>query len=495
MGQQQSKDELLYQQVSYANIEGIKALHREGAGLEYVDREGKTPLIFACLNPTLYDVAKILIELGANVNAYRPGRSGGTPLHHTAKRGLENTVKLLLSHGANALLVNDDCQTALDLARAKGFSKIVHLIESHICLYSGWLRELYGPGFLEMLAPQLISRKVWVVVVPCGSRNLRKPFKLELAIYANIQDAQPCTTIALSRASMEEPDFRQPFPAVILSESSIPRRGRRRCRPRRVSQTRIKLAPLNENDKQQLQQFCSACKGIPQVMPPMFTPSTPAVPSTVPQAVTESRPASVATSPAPEEDMELAMAINASLQSALLEGVALDHVQPPNEASSSSTVVHSVSFDSQVDQPSKKASSAEQLMEEAGPRGTSELTSSESLESMPFPSALESMPVPSAPAITDDDMSDGLIHYPTIDLSTMDTLVSTVENDHTDEHGSKRGGPSSCVICFDAPVEGACVPCGHMAGCMSCLNEIKAKKWGCPVCRTNIDQVIKVYAV
>ena len=44
--------------------------------IQYVDREGKTPLIFACLNPTLYDVAKILIELGANVNAYRPGTIG-----------------------------------------------------------------------------------------------------------------------------------------------------------------------------------------------------------------------------------------------------------------------------------------------------------------------------------------------------------------------------------------------------------------------------------
>ncbi|GJS72725.1 ankyrin repeat-containing protein [Tanacetum coccineum] len=28
---------------------------------------------------------------------------------------------------------------------------------------------------------------------------------------------------------------------------------------------------------------------------------------------------------------------------------------------------------------------------------------------------------------------------------------------------------SLCVICLDAPVEGALIPCGHMAGCMSCL--------------------------
>ena len=38
-----------------------------------MDREGKTPLIMACMNSELYDVAKTLIELGANVNAYRPG--------------------------------------------------------------------------------------------------------------------------------------------------------------------------------------------------------------------------------------------------------------------------------------------------------------------------------------------------------------------------------------------------------------------------------------
>lgn len=34
MGLQQSKEELLYQQVNYGNIEGIKALRSQGAGLE-----------------------------------------------------------------------------------------------------------------------------------------------------------------------------------------------------------------------------------------------------------------------------------------------------------------------------------------------------------------------------------------------------------------------------------------------------------------------------
>lgn len=34
MGLQQSKDEQLYQQVSYGTTEGIKKLHTEGAGVE-----------------------------------------------------------------------------------------------------------------------------------------------------------------------------------------------------------------------------------------------------------------------------------------------------------------------------------------------------------------------------------------------------------------------------------------------------------------------------
>jgi len=35
-------------------------------------------------------------------------------------------------------------------------------LQSHLCLFSGWLREFHGPGFLEVVAPQLLSKKVWV---------------------------------------------------------------------------------------------------------------------------------------------------------------------------------------------------------------------------------------------------------------------------------------------------------------------------------------------
>ncbi|KAA8527763.1 hypothetical protein F0562_035368 [Nyssa sinensis] len=104
------------------------------------------------------------------------------------------------------------------------------------------------------------------------------------------------------------------------------------------------------------------------------------------------------------------------------------------------------------------------------------------------------VPVPSAPPVENVVIEDIPIHYPLIDSSPVDLSCLNLEDLPADER-KEDGGASSCVICLDAPIEGACVPCGHMPGCMSCLNEIKAKNWGCPVCRKEINQVVRLYAV
>lgn len=466
MGQRQSKDELVYQQVSYGNSEGIKALCREGAGLEWIDREGKTPLIVACMNAELYNVAETLIELGANVNAYRPGRNGGTPLHHAAKRGLENTVKLLLSHRANALVLNDDCQTPLEVARAKGYTNVVRTIEGHMGLFSGWLREYYGPGFLEVFAPQLLSRKVWVVIYPCGSRNPTKPFKLELAIYPSMQDAQPRAIVALWKANLEEPKFHHSDPSVTIVDNA--------------SKNRFRFAPANERDRQQLQWFCDACKGIPQAMQPAFLqPAQPPV---------------LATAPPATEDLELAMAINASIQSATQDVPPHFPAQQGVETSASTSWNNSAEVTCHGD--SSAVATAAPSKDGFGP---SNEIAPVAVPPQNFEGVSEnSVSAPSAPPADFEVVEDGPIQYPSIDISPID-MSAPVINDlpPVGSSGSKEDGSQEtcCAVCLDAPVEGACVPCGHMAGCMSCLEKIKAKKTGCPVCRTKIDQVIRLYVV
>ena len=101
--------------------------------------------------------------------------------------------------------------------------------------------------------------------------------------------------------------------------------------------------------------------------------------------------------------------------------------------------------------------------------------------------------VPTAPPLP-DIVDDGPIRYPSIDYTPYD-LFETTPAATMGEKDKMEGDSSKCVVCLDQPVEGACIPCGHMAGCMSCLIEIKGKNWGCPGCRSNIDQVLRIYRV
>ncbi|XP_077252125.1 putative E3 ubiquitin-protein ligase XBOS34 [Tasmannia lanceolata] len=488
MGQTQSKDELLYQQVSYGNIEGIKVLRGEGAGLEWIDKEGKTPLIVACMMPNGFLIAKTLIELGANVNAYRPGSHAGTPLHHAAKRGLEQTVTLLLSHGANALALNDDCHTALYMARAKGHTKVVSAIESSIFLFSGWLRELNGLGFLETLAPKLVSRKIWAVVIPCASRNRHELPKFELAIYPGgpVQQVLPSAVIQLWKVKIEELDLNHPVPAVAISD--------------KATGTRFKFLSGNEGDKWQIQWFYNACRGLQQVNCPNV-----AIPATTP--------------PSAPEDLELAMAISASLQSAVDDrppvfpathlGTEINNTNgwgnsadiashngwvppegtvPPSELGSGGCDNSSSSSHNGWDVPSGPSGNPTQLDRS---RNTTPVVALSTQSIPPTTTA-----IPSAPAVPEEIPDDSPIHYPLIDSSPIDLSMPTVEiKPATSELKEENGASDLCVICLDALKEGACVPCGHVVGCMLCLNDVKAKDWGCPVCRAKINQVIRLYTV
>ena len=121
-----------------------------------------------------------------------------------------------------------------------------------------------------------------------------------------------------------------------------------------------------------------------------------------------------------------------------------------------------------------------------------------------LPSAASAPPL--APVVLEQES--GAISYPSIDTSPVEidysayvqpvqrTASSSAPAPASPAEGEKAGSQGGlCVVCWDAPAQAVCIPCGHLAGCMDCLSEIKEKGWGCPVCRAPIQQVIKVYAV
>ena len=82
-------------------------------------QEGKTPLIVACLFSGFSNVAKTLIELGANVNAYRPRCHAGIPLHLAANsialrnsKHISSDALLQLTFDACKVLTRE-CKTSL----------------------------------------------------------------------------------------------------------------------------------------------------------------------------------------------------------------------------------------------------------------------------------------------------------------------------------------------------------------------------------------------
>ncbi|CAD6220152.1 unnamed protein product [Miscanthus lutarioriparius] len=465
--------------------------------------------MLACLRPDLFDVAKVLIELGANVNAYRSGSHCGTALHHAAKKGLQQTVHLLLSHRANPFIPNDDCNTALELAREKGHVNVVRAIEGRLSLFCGWMRENYAPAFLDAIAPQFMTRKIWAVILPREVRTPTRPLKLELAIYPELQASKPRAVLKLWKCQIEQPKLNQADPSIIIFDKG--------------TKTRYKILPAYEGDKQQLQWFYNACCGMAQVfntapVPPANLPMpdpAPAISSVAPSEL--SAPS--------KEDVELAMAINASIQSAIAEGV--PNVQP-NASTPNNNVwgipprnSHNGWGPPVTPAPSKTSGQSQARVDAPSsstyngwdvPGTSSKPHKTETNPPVLIPQeALQALPTPTAPPFAEETFYNGPVHYPSIDSTPVDvTMPATTgggtaasitaappkqKGNEADASDSGKTSSSTCVICLDAPVEGACIPCGHMAGCMSCLKDIESKKWGCPICRATINQVVRLYAV
>lgn len=96
-------------------VSEAKALLDEPGFLQLSDKEGHTPLFAAACAGNVEVLDAVLAkESTANVNA-RDTR-GGTPLFYAVVAGKSDAVKLLLSHGADANLPNQEGKTPLIVA-------------------------------------------------------------------------------------------------------------------------------------------------------------------------------------------------------------------------------------------------------------------------------------------------------------------------------------------------------------------------------------------
>jgi ankyrin repeat protein len=114
------------------HIEVAKLLIERGADVNALDEEKWTPLHFASRFGHL-DVAKWLLAHGASVNSQK--KDGWTPLHSAAYRGHFQIARILLDHKARVNIRDNDGRTPLHRAfespESTGQSEVVRLLLDH----------------------------------------------------------------------------------------------------------------------------------------------------------------------------------------------------------------------------------------------------------------------------------------------------------------------------------------------------------------------------
>ncbi|CAF4275534.1 unnamed protein product, partial [Adineta steineri] len=77
-------------------------------------------------------------------------------------------------------------------------------------------------------------------------------------------------------------------------------------------------------------------------------------------------------------------------------------------------------------------------------------------------------------------------------INTKDITTSTTSSNEIEKMNSEDSSSSSsnlCVLCLAEEKRLACIPCGHLATCVSCGHSLRT----CPICRREINAFVRIY--
>ncbi len=98
------------------------ALIAAGADVNAAAKNGlKVAALHAAVAGGKLDIVKAVLEAGANPNAQQ--QAGFRAIHEAGTKANRALAELLIAHGADPLLPNDEGKTAIDLAREKGHAE------------------------------------------------------------------------------------------------------------------------------------------------------------------------------------------------------------------------------------------------------------------------------------------------------------------------------------------------------------------------------------
>jgi ankyrin repeat protein len=115
----------------FGHYDVVKILLEKGADPDLVSKnQFKVAPIHSACAASGYEIAKILIEFKADVNAKQ--MQGVTPLHSAAHNGNKQLVQLLIESGASLNSIMDNGQTPLSLAIEKGYNETADILRKYL---------------------------------------------------------------------------------------------------------------------------------------------------------------------------------------------------------------------------------------------------------------------------------------------------------------------------------------------------------------------------
>lgn len=458
--------------------------------------KGTTPLMIACKKKrrSAVDVTKCaqvvqhLLEFGADLDVVDQTEHKNTALHYAAYANATLAVEYLLHAGASAFALNQQGHTPLDLARLRGRKQATAILTQHLSVKSGWL-DMNASSLLPMW------KRRWCVALACDLERTR----FELCIFHAPRDLLPGQVLHIDSSSRAEPVSGSSStlyswmekPYMFTLDQPLMHQG--------VSGHHFNRDPVTG---------LTHGHGAVQVKKVIFAAESEATRQAwMVQLGNDSHlspPSSLVSST--QSSVTAHGIINTQGRRSLF--VQPRHQQPydPRVGSLSAPTVRS-----------PFAYGSDPGFSSFSPSPRQHLASPTTVVPAYTPPPLmvtRTLP-PSAPTFIGEDSD--LYRGPGSYVSTLETSsargsisISSVPLKNIAPNAQlppanavqpssiakSLSGGSECAVCMDATRDAICVPCGHIAGCYSCLSRIKLQSGGaacCPICRSQVQTVVKIY--
>lgn len=74
-----------------------------------------------------------------------------------------------------------------------------------------------------------------------------------------------------------------------------------------------------------------------------------------------------------------------------------------------------------------------------------------------------------------------------------ESAAGLLKNDQLEQQAIEMRGQDTCCVCMNARKDAVLTPCGHKAMCFPCGETLKSRCRQCPLCRTEIAGVVRVF--